>query len=62
MDNLTDQMDENGHLALVCNEETKLHYDISEAGPGNTNISYIYDGYSFIFSAIELTVAVKIIV
>ena len=43
MDNLTDQMDENGHLALVCNEETKLHYDISEAGPGNTNISYIYD-------------------
>lgn len=43
MDNLTDQMDENGHLALVCNEKTKLHYDISDAGPGNAIISYLYD-------------------
>lgn len=37
MDDLTDQMDENGHLALVCNIETTLHYDISDAGPGSFN-------------------------
>ncbi|XP_022287770.2 filamin-A-like [Crassostrea virginica] len=31
---LTELTDENGHLALVCGEETRLLYDISAAGPG----------------------------
>ncbi|OPL33002.1 hypothetical protein AM593_07033, partial [Mytilus galloprovincialis] len=37
MDDLTELMDENGHLALVCNQETRLHYDITDAGPGSFN-------------------------
>lgn len=31
---LTDLMDENGHLVLDCGKETQLLYDISAAGPG----------------------------
>ena len=34
MDDLTDLKDENDHLALDCDKETVLNYNIGEAGPG----------------------------
>lgn len=34
MDDLTDLKDENDHLALVCDSETVLSFNTSEAGPG----------------------------
>lgn len=37
---LTDRMDENGHLALVCGEETRLLYDTSAAGPGTLHLFF----------------------
>ena len=39
LDDLTDQKDENDHLALECDKETVLNYNISEAGLGRMIIS-----------------------
>ena len=39
LDDLTDQKDENDHLALECDKETVLNYNISEAGPGKPSSS-----------------------
>ncbi|XP_062580675.1 filamin-A-like [Saccostrea cucullata] len=38
---LTDLMDENGALALVCGVETCLKYDISSAGPGRMSAAVL---------------------
>ncbi|XP_045200406.2 filamin-B-like isoform X2 [Mercenaria mercenaria] len=35
MDDLTDQKDENDHLALKCDSETILNFNTGEAGPGS---------------------------
>ena len=40
VDDLTDLRDENDRLALDCDKETVLHYNIGEAGPGNTILFY----------------------
>lgn len=66
MDDLTDLMDENGHLALVCNQETRLHYDITDAGPGMYDIlkerkesqKFIYFGSSLLYVGIIISVKV----
>jgi predicted HAD superfamily phosphohydrolase len=46
MDDLTDLKDENDHLALVCDSETVLSFNTSEAGPGMCCISFCGDEFS----------------